>query len=106
MQALDDRMYKQEFVYIYAYIYKYFHTYMYYDSCTYLGSYVPGQCLQQPFEKIREAGKQNQMMAKKCFVMHEKTSRLHGYRYIYICMSIFERIYTHISTYIHIYIFV
>mmetsp|Transcript_18881 Transcript_18881/g.18190 ORF Transcript_18881/g.18190 Transcript_18881/m.18190 type:complete len:597 (+) Transcript_18881:44-1834(+) len=39
------------------------------------GSYVPGQCLQQPFEKIRDAGKQNQMMAKKCYVMHEKTSR-------------------------------
>ena len=34
-----------------------------------------GQTLQQPFQTIRDAGKQNEMFAKKCFIMHERTSR-------------------------------
>lgn len=34
-----------------------------------------GQSLQIPFQTIRQDGKQNQLHAKKCFIMHERTSR-------------------------------
>lgn len=34
-----------------------------------------GQSLQNPFQIIRSEGKQNQLYAKKCFIMHERTSR-------------------------------
>eukprot|EP01035_Chromulina_nebulosa_P022580 gene22580-29238_t len=31
--------------------------------------------IEKPFEKIRAAGKQNEMFAKSCFVLHERNSR-------------------------------
>ena len=34
-----------------------------------------GQSLQIPFQTIRNQGKQNLLYAKKCYVMHERTSR-------------------------------
>lgn len=34
-----------------------------------------GQSLQAPFQTIRSQGKQNVLHAKKCYVMHERTSR-------------------------------
>lgn len=40
-----------------------------------LGSSGVGQSLTLPFQQIRNAGKQNQLYAKKCFIMHERTSR-------------------------------
>jgi Tub family len=34
-----------------------------------------GQSLQNPFQIIRNESKQNQLYAKKCYIMHERTSR-------------------------------
>ena len=31
--------------------------------------------IEKPFEKIRAAGKQNDMFAKSCFILHERNSR-------------------------------
>jgi hypothetical protein len=39
------------------------------------GSRTQPQSLQIPFQTIRDAGRQNELHAKKCYVMHEKTSR-------------------------------
>jgi hypothetical protein len=74
---------------------------MYHNSLLYVGAYVPGQCLQQPFEKIRDAGKQNQMLAKKCYIMHEKTSRL-----VYSNIHINIYTYKYVSIHMNMYIFI
>jgi hypothetical protein len=42
-----------------------------------------GQSLQNPFQIIRNESKQNQLYAKKCYIMHERTSRYGRLTYLF-----------------------